>query len=91
MKAQEYADQFRETMLASDVQEACNVLITGILKEGADIMEQRKIKKDSGALAVLREQNLKYKAVCRRVNKNVPLLNETGYEQLIFHRMGIMI
>ena len=90
MKAIEYAEQFKKTF-ESDENKAVSDLMIGLLKEGQEIIKQRHAKKNSAIISILREQNLKWKACCNIINKDIDMLNLDGYEMVLKAELGIEI
>lgn len=82
MKAKEYAENFlkiREENNGDDVKGIVEIL-KQLNLETKNILIERKVKTDSAKLAVFVEQNNKWKAICRIVNRKIgDSLNPNGY------------
>ena len=88
MKAKELAEIF---LKENDFDKAALDLFKYLVFESEDIIKNRNVKSDSGCLSVIREQNNKWKAVCRIINKDEEILNKNGFEIPIQNEMGIII
>ena len=97
MKAKEYAKELHEKIksiadehghdgVAVDLAEKAVLAVYGkYLKEGGDIVKQRRAISDDAVLAVIKEQSQKWAAFARAYNKlvNMPYIKENGFKDFI--------
>lgn len=94
-KAKEYANEIIETYVNKNEKEA-HVKAAEIIKllflEEAEIRKARNINPASyhPLLAILKEQHLKWVAISRKVNKEINLLNERAFLEIIQERMTMI-
>jgi hypothetical protein len=92
-KAKEYAIDILDTYIKTD-QETAIRLAAGIVKElFNEVIELQKLRKVGtvGPLyAIFKEQHIKWVAICNRVNKEIPLLNEWAFVQNIEAHMTMV-
>jgi len=77
MKAKEYAERY---LSAEDKRTELVKIAREFILEIRTIAEQRKAKKDMALVAIVKEQEQKWKAFCKRVND--PAIYEDGFMKL---------
>ncbi len=84
MKAKEYYAKYRDRIASKDDKESlqgvCDMLFELGL-EAQELIAKRKVRSDCGAVAVLRELNDKYNAVCRMFERDygAPIIKQDGF------------
>lgn len=66
MKAKDYYKKYRDEIVSKDEKksiEAISSMVLEMSKEARDTIKDRRVRSDSGAVAVIREMNQKYNAV----------------------------
>ena len=92
-KAKEYAKEIIDTYIEKDKDEALKkaaYAVKDLFNEADELNKVRKISNYGPMLAVLKEQHLKWVSICRRVNKEVILLNERAFLEVIEERMTMI-
>ncbi len=92
-KAKEYAKEIIETYVDKNEREAlikAAQSLKDLFTESTEIQTQRKITNSASMLAVLKEQHLKWVAICRNVNKEINLLNERAFLDVIEEKMTMI-
>jgi len=80
MKAKEYAQNIIDNNFSN---ESISQTITRLVREISTICEQRKCRTPEAISSVFKEVDDKYKAMCRIVNKNRPMLIESGFRGVV--------
>ncbi len=92
-KAKEYAQEIINTYIEQN-QDAALVkaaqTVKDLFSESTEIQKMRNITNYAPMLAVLKEQHLKWKAICNRVNAEVNLLNDRAFLQTIEDNMTMI-
>lgn len=86
MKAKEHAAKFFDISQEGHFDlEASKGLIADVWQEMQELIKKRKAVRDSSILAILKEQNFKWKAISKLVNERMKedFLNKDGFEVLI--------
>lgn len=84
MKAKEYYAKYKERVASLDdkesIQAICEML-ADLSAEAKAVIDKRNVKTDCGGVAVLREMNDKYNAVCRMLEEEYkhPILVRDGF------------
>jgi hypothetical protein len=81
VRAKDYAKQFNRHPVPDTIMEIANCF----LRECRELIEVRRAKTDSAAIAILREQDLKWQAFARLS----PGVRPDGFSQLIKHEMPL--
>lgn len=92
-KAKEYATEIIEVYVEKDAAEAVKKAaqsIRDLFNEVEEIQKARSIRNYGPMLSVLKEQHLKWVAICRSVNKEIPLLRENGFLDVIKEKMTMI-
>lgn len=92
MKAKEYYAKYKERVASLDYNESIQAIcemIADLSAEAKATIDKRNVKTDCGCVAVLREMNDKYNAVCRMLEEEYkdPILARDGF--LIYWRKQI--
>jgi hypothetical protein len=77
-KAKEYSMEIIETYIEKSEREALELAaqtLKDLFKESEEIEKTRHVTNYAPMLAILKEQHLKWVAICRKVNKEIVLLN----------------
>jgi len=94
MKAKEYARQFIEIVSSGDagteeaiqasLVKAAQQVVGAILRESATIADLRGVQTPHASYSIIKEQNKKYQALRRELEKHygTPVLTENGYKEL---------
>ena len=92
-KSKEYAKEIVETYI-NENEKAALSKADGIVKqlfiEEGEIRTARKVTNYAPMLAILKEQHLKWVSICRHVNKEVLLLNERAFLDVIQEKMTMI-
>ena len=85
MKAKEYYEKYKAGLISSEKETylpAISGFISDLLNEAATVAETRHVRFDRGIIPILREQNMKYKAVIRLFEKEYGAspIRENGFE-----------
>lgn len=92
-KAKDYAHEIIEEHSEKGI-EAAHAKAAGVVKElfkeYDEIVKMRKITKYESILAVLKELHVKWEAVCRRVNAEIPILNDKAFLNVIEEKMTMI-
>lgn len=92
-KSKEYAKEIVETYI-NENEKAALSKAAGIVKqlfiEEGEIRTARKVTNYAPMLAILKEQHLKWVSICRHVNKEVLLLNERAFLDVIQEKMTMI-
>jgi hypothetical protein len=89
-KAKEFAKEIVETYIIKDQDEALALAaqtVKDLFKESIDIRDTRRATNYGPMLAILKEQHLKWISICRHVNKDILLLNERAFLDVIEEKM----
>lgn len=95
-KSKEYAKEILDKYIETDADTAIKTsglqAIQALCKEYEEISKQRKlIRRDgisyNGMLSLLQELHIKWLSICRKVNKEVKLLDEDGWLNYIEETM----
>lgn len=84
MKAKEYYAKYKDRIASKDDKESlqgmCDMIFEFCL-ESKELIEKRKVRSDCGGVAVLRELNDKYNAVCRMFERDygTPIIKRDGF------------
>lgn len=84
MKAKEYFAKYKDRIASKDDKESlqgvCDMVYEFCMESKA-LVAKRKVKTDCGCVAVLRELNDKYNAVCRMFEQEYggPIIRENGF------------
>lgn len=92
-KAKEYAKEIIETYIEKDTNAALKKAAEAnkcLFGEYEEIVKIRKISQYPAMLSLLKEQHLKWVSICRHVNKEVELLNEKGFLNVIEDKMTMI-
>jgi len=92
-KAKEYAKEIIETYVEKNQHEALVLgaqVVKELFKESEEITKARKVTNYAPMLAILKEQHLKWTSICRHVNKEVLLLNDRAFLDVIEERMTMI-
>lgn len=92
-KAKEYAKEIIETYIEKNESQAkykAAEIVKDLFAECKEIENKRKITKYAALLAILKEQHLKWVAICRNVNKEINLLNERAFLDVIEQKMTMI-
>lgn len=90
MKAKEYIEKYKTAFESGDnetITKAGNDLMFEFSKEAENIMKSRGVKRDSAALAVLKEQNTKWNAVAKVF---YGILKHDGFKLFWMDRMPVL-
>lgn len=92
MKAKDYAAKFGPDIYSDDQSvsmKATSQLLIELYKEVQNICDVRHVKFDRGILPIVREQNSKWNAVCRILEKEYgrALLKEDGYIDFLNYKI----
>jgi len=79
VKAKEYLAQYNA---AADKDEALNKVVLGLLNELKTILDQRNARSNHAVIAVLREQDQKFRAFARMVTDLPPDFVQAGITQI---------
>jgi len=79
-KAKEYAAQIIES---NHSQEVIKQVFHEMVNEIHEVSVARKVKSDKAIRAIILEQQQKWAAICRIVNKQQPVLDEKGFINLL--------
>lgn len=83
-KAKEYAADILSCMHdEQDLMEEIRKTANQMIQEIREIAEKRNIKTNRALKAILLEQNQKWKAICKIVNKEKLILRENGFLELL--------
>lgn len=98
MKAVDYAVSFITTCNNSIedhnlVIQATSDLLKGLIMEVEDIRKMRNACKDSAILAIIREQDTKYKSVVKKVNESIgcSVLQKNGFSSFIAAHINLTL
>ena len=91
MKAKDYYDQYGEAVLQESLTpesagtEQLTKLMVAFVREMKEIITERGVKTDRGAVAVIKEQNEKWNALCALFERNLgrPVLKRNGFAAYI--------
>ena len=87
MKAKDYAEQFfKDEQTMSDIDCTSKVFV-GFVTEIETISKTRNVSTTDGMLSIIKEQDRKWKAFCRIVNKDQPCFKEDGFLALLVKEM----
>jgi len=78
-KAKEYA----EMILVGNQDESIKKTADEMIREISELSRTRNVSSNSALKAIVVEQNKKWKAVCKIVNKDEMILSETGFMMLL--------
>lgn len=84
MKAKEYYAKYKDRIASVDDKESlqgvCDMLYE-LCMESKEMIAKRKVRTDCGGVAVLRELNDKYNAVCRMFERDygAPVIKKDGF------------
>lgn len=83
MKAKEYVALYLEVIQNSSKKDSVTLLLQKMNKETKELIETRRIKSDSGATSLIKEQNNKWNAIVNKLEKlgncDLPLDTYTKY------------
>lgn len=86
MKAKKYYERYGQAVLDEALSpeqktEALAELFTAFIREMKEILTERQVKTDRGAVAVIKEQNEKWNALCAIYEKNhgMEILKRNGF------------
>ena len=87
MKAKDYYKKYRDEIVSKDEKksiEAISSMVLEMSKEARDTIKDRRVRSDSGAVAVIREMNQKYNAVVTLLRRSSGLRRccEMGSENI---------
>jgi hypothetical protein len=93
VKAKEYAEEFKKRVdidnpNEEDLAKAMYWIMLEMSAEGQAIVESRKCYENSAVIAVLQEQDQKWKAVCRRMPG---ILSPDGFHKYFSDKIGVDI
>lgn len=83
-KAKEYAKDILSCNNESERQKVILDTADELINEIQEIAKTRNIKTNIALKSIILEQNRKWKAVCRRTNKEEKLLIEDGFMKLLY-------
>jgi hypothetical protein len=89
-KSKEYSKDIIEAYILGNQLAVSNKVVDTIKSIWAEVFElknTRNAKTDSAIIAILKEQNQKWKSICNKVNKEVPLLKEDGFLHFMQNQM----
>lgn len=92
-KAKEYAKEIVDTYIEKNEEAAIDMageIIKCLFQESSEIQNQRKIRNYGPMLAVLKEQHMKWLSICRHVNKEVHILPEKAFLEVIRETMTMI-
>lgn len=92
-KAKEYSKEIIETYVEKNEREALVLAaqtVKELFKESEEIQKTRRVTNYAPMLAILKEQHLKWVAICRNVNKEIVLLNERAFLDVIEEKMTMV-
>lgn len=92
-KAKEYAKEIIETYVDKNEGEALVLAaqtVKELFKESEELQKARRVTNYAPMLAILKEQHLKWTSICRHVNKEVLLLNERAFLDVIEKKMTMV-
>ena len=92
-KAKEYAKGIIETYVDKNEGEALVLAaqtVKELFKESEELQKARRVTNYAPMLAILKEQHLKWTSICRHVNKEVLLLNERAFLDVIEEKMTMV-
>lgn len=92
-KAKEYAKEIVDTYIEKNEEAAIDKageILQCLFKESVEIQNQRKIRNYRPMLAVLKEQHVKWLSICRHVNKEINILPEKAFLQVIKETMTMI-
>jgi hypothetical protein len=92
-KAKEYAKEIIETYIEKNQQDALVLganIVKELFKESEEIGVTRKVANAAPMIAILKEQHLKWVSICRHVNKEILLLNERAFLDVIEEKTTII-
>ena len=90
MRAIIYAKKFKIDYEKDKFEAVINVIID-LIFECEAMIYLRTAHKNSAVISIIKEQNFKWKDICKIINKEVPILNINGFELFIKERMEILI
>jgi len=87
MKAKDYAEQFlKDEQTMSDIDCTSKAFIA-FVDEIIEIKEARSVSTEPGLIAIVKEQDQKWKAFCQIVNKDKPRFKEDGFLTLLIKEL----
>ena len=87
MKAKDYAEQFfKDEQTMSDI-DCTSKVFAGFVTEIETISKTRNVSTTDGMLSIIKEQDQKWKAFCRIINKDQPRFKEDGFLALLVKEM----
>ena len=92
-KAKEYSMEIIEIYIQKGEREALELAaqtVKDLFKESDEIQKTRRVTNYAAMLAILKEQHLKWVAICRKVNKEIVLLNERAFLDVIQEKMTMI-
>jgi hypothetical protein len=85
MKAKDYVAQYIKIKEKNGDSGALFWLVDSMLTETRRLIKERKIRTNGGLSGILREMQLKWEAICRRMPNE---LNQNGFKEFCIRRIG---
>lgn len=92
-KAKEYAEEILKTYVEKNEEAALFLaaqIVKELFKEANELEKARGVTRYVPMLAILKELHLKWESICRRVNKEVDLLNKRAFLDVIEAEMTMI-